>query len=80
MFYLMLQTDMCLSNFTDWYVFIYISQNVLFLDEIMERIREAGFHIAARKETDVTMEIAKEFYKDVADKPYFDELTEHMTS
>jgi len=49
-------------------------------DEIMNRIREAGFHIAARKKTELTKDIASEFYKEHADKDYFGDLTDHMTS
>ena len=45
----------------------------------MAKIKEAGFNIAAKKETELTPEIAKEFYKDLQDKEYFEELTEHMT-
>ena len=44
----------------------------------MERIREAGFHIAARKETELTKEIAEQFYKGQEGESYFGDLTEHM--
>ena len=44
----------------------------------MDKIKEAGFHIAARKETELTKDIAEQFYKDLADKEYFGDLTEHM--
>ncbi len=50
-----------------------------FVDEIMERIREAGFHIAARQETEVTQQIAEEFYSEHKGKDYFDDLTQHMS-
>ena len=46
----------------------------------MAKIKEAGFHIAARKETELTPELAQQFYKDIAGKEYFGDLTEHMTS
>ncbi|CAH1788238.1 unnamed protein product [Owenia fusiformis] len=49
-------------------------------DEIMDKIKEAGFHIAARKETELTKEMAEAFYKDQNDKEFFSDLTEHMTS
>ncbi len=51
----------------------------VFTDEIMDKIKEAGFHIAARKETELTKEMAEEFYKEHKDKDYFSDLTEHMT-
>jgi len=49
-------------------------------DEIMKTIKEAGFHIAAKKQTELTKEIAAEFYKEHQDKEYFDDLTTHMSS
>ena len=48
------------------------------VDEIMDRIREAGFHIAARKETELTKDVAEQFYSDHKDKEYFNDLVEHM--
>ena len=45
----------------------------------MDKIKEAGFHIAARKETRLTPEIAKQFYHDLEGKEYYGDLTEHMT-
>ena len=44
----------------------------------MAKIREAGFHIAARKETELTKDIAEQFYGEHKDKEYFSDLTEHM--
>jgi nucleoside diphosphate kinase len=35
-----------------------------FSDEIIERIHEAGFRIAARKETTLSRDVAEEFYAD----------------
>ncbi|XP_067686636.1 thioredoxin domain-containing protein 6-like isoform X7 [Haliotis asinina] len=49
-------------------------------DEIIEKIKEAGFKIALHKEMTLTEEQAKEFYKEHTDKPYFDELIARMTS
>ena len=51
----------------------------MFSDEIMSKIKEAGFNIAARKETEISKEIAEQFYGDLKDKEYFSDLTEHMT-
>ena len=48
-------------------------------DEIMKRVKEAGFHIAARKETELTKDIAEQFYQEHADKEYYNDLVEHMT-
>ncbi len=53
--------------------------HICITEEIMTRIREAGFHIAARKETELTQEIAQQFYRDQEGKEYFGTLTEHMT-
>ncbi|XP_060586784.1 thioredoxin domain-containing protein 3 homolog isoform X18 [Ruditapes philippinarum] len=49
-------------------------------DEIIDKIHEAGFRIAARKETTLSKEIAEEFYADHKDKEYYNELVDHMTS
>ena len=48
-------------------------------DEIMDKIKEAGFHIAARKETSIDADIAKQFYGDLQDKEYFPDLVDHMS-
>ncbi len=55
-----------------------LSFSLSLTDEIMARIREAGFHIAARKETELTRDIAEQFYSDHRDRDYFSALTEHM--
>lgn len=51
---------------------------VLSTDEIVEKIHEAGFRIAARKETQLTREIAEQFYADQKGTEHFDDLVEHM--
>lgn len=48
-------------------------------DAIIDKIHEAGFRIAARKETTITRDIAEKFYEDQKDKEYFNDLVEHMT-
>ena len=45
----------------------------------MKKVKEAGFHIAARKETELTKDIAEQFYADHAEKEYYGDLVEHMT-
>ena len=50
-----------------------------FSDEIIDRIHEAGFRIAARKETTLSRDVAEEFYADHKDKDYYNELVDHMT-
>ena len=52
---------------------------LLFLDAIIEKIKEAGFHVAARKETTLTKDIAMMLYKQNADQEYHNDLIEHMT-
>ncbi|XP_021351891.1 thioredoxin domain-containing protein 3 homolog isoform X15 [Mizuhopecten yessoensis] len=49
-------------------------------DEIIEKVHDAGFKIAARKETTLSREIAEEFYSDHKDKDYYNDLVEHMSS
>ena len=48
-------------------------------DAIIDKIHEAGFRIAARKETTITRDIAEKFYEDQKDKEFFNDLVEHMT-
>ena len=45
----------------------------------MDKIKEAGFHIAARKETDLSKDMAEQFYQDLSDKEYYGDLVDHMT-
>lgn len=52
---------------------------LLFTDEIIDRIHESGFRIAAQKETNLTRELAEEFYAEHKGKEYYDDLVEHMT-
>ncbi|ELT87722.1 hypothetical protein CAPTEDRAFT_96991 [Capitella teleta] len=49
-------------------------------DAIIDRIKEAGFHVAARKETELTADIAEQFYKGVEGKEFYGDLVKHMTS
>ncbi|CAH8291804.1 unnamed protein product [Schistosoma turkestanicum] len=49
-------------------------------DEIIERIKSAGFHVAARKETTLTKDLARQLYEGCSDQPFYDDLVEHMTS
>ncbi|XP_061183794.1 thioredoxin domain-containing protein 6-like isoform X2 [Saccostrea echinata] len=49
-------------------------------DEIIDRIHESGFKIAATKEQQLTRELAEEFYADHKGKDYYEDLVEHMTS
>ncbi|ORZ35331.1 nucleoside diphosphate kinase [Catenaria anguillulae PL171] len=48
--------------------------------EIMQKIEERGFRIVDKKQFTMTMETAKEFYRDHVGKPFYDELTQWMTS
>ncbi|XP_067934512.1 thioredoxin domain-containing protein 3 homolog isoform X2 [Watersipora subatra] len=49
-------------------------------DNILSKIKEAGFHVAARKETTLTKDIASMLYKQNEGEDYFGDLIEHMTS
>ncbi|KAL8583280.1 hypothetical protein ACOMHN_043057 [Nucella lapillus] len=49
-------------------------------DAIIDKIHQAGFRIAARKETVITREIAESIYEDQKDKEYFNDLVEQMIS
>lgn len=58
---------------------IQISLQYLLLDAIIDKIHEAGFRIAAQKETKITREIAESIYADQKDKEYFNNLVEYVT-
>ncbi|XP_018421443.1 PREDICTED: thioredoxin domain-containing protein 6 [Nanorana parkeri] len=47
-------------------------------DEIMERIQGAGFTISQIKETNLSQEMAEEFYKEHKGKPFYEQLVEYM--
>lgn len=47
---------------------------------ILAKINEAGFRIAAMKYTQITKEQAKRFYEVHKDRPFYDELTDFMSS
>ncbi|GFR63332.1 thioredoxin domain-containing protein 3-like protein, partial [Elysia marginata] len=49
-------------------------------DAIIDKIHEAGFKIAARKETVITQDIAEILYPHCKDKEYYDDLVTSMTS
>ncbi|XP_063724854.1 thioredoxin domain-containing protein 6-like isoform X3 [Symsagittifera roscoffensis] len=49
-------------------------------EEIMARIREAGFEVSSQKESHLTKEMAESFYGEHADKEFFDQLVEFMSS
>ncbi|KAF2983947.1 hypothetical protein EK904_005306, partial [Melospiza melodia maxima] len=48
-------------------------------DEILKKVKEAGFNIAKIKEQALTREMALHFYKDHEGKPFFDDLVNFMT-
>lgn len=49
-------------------------------DEIIDKIHEAGFRIAARKETTITKEIVELMYPNQTEKEYYGDLVDSMTS
>ncbi|OWK59223.1 Thioredoxin domain-containing protein 3 [Lonchura striata] len=48
-------------------------------DEIMKKVKEAGFSISKVKEQALTREMAAHFYKDHEGKPFYEELVNFMT-
>lgn len=52
---------------------------VTLLDEIMKKVKEAGFSISKVKEKSLTREMAAQFYKDHKGKPFFEDLVNCMT-
>ncbi|CAB3983118.1 thioredoxin domain-containing 3 homolog isoform X4 [Paramuricea clavata] len=49
-------------------------------DEIMDKIKEAGFSIAMAKEVDLTREEAEDFYAEHKGKDFFESLVQNMCS
>ncbi|NXP30592.1 TXND3 protein, partial [Leiothrix lutea] len=48
-------------------------------DEIIQKVKDAGFSISKVKEQALTREMAAQFYKDHEGKPFFEELVNCMT-
>lgn len=61
------------KSFT-WNNFVFVS-----IDEIIEKIKEAGFKIALQKVIQLTKAEAEEFYNEHKEQEYFEELTEQMS-
>ena len=53
--------------------------SLLLADEIMETIKQSGFHIAARQETTMSREVVEQMYKDAKDRDYYEDLVNYMT-
>uniref|UniRef100_A0A8C5U8B8 NME/NM23 family member 8 n=1 Tax=Malurus cyaneus samueli TaxID=2593467 RepID=A0A8C5U8B8_9PASS len=49
-------------------------------EEIMKRVKQAGFSISKVKEQALTREMAAQFYKDHEGKPFFEDLVNCMTA
>ncbi|KAK2560505.1 Thioredoxin domain-containing protein 3-like protein [Acropora cervicornis] len=49
-------------------------------DDVIQRIKEAGFKIQFEKEVTLTKELASQFYHEHEGKDFFDGLTDHMAS
>ena len=48
-------------------------------DEILEKIKEAGFSVAMQKEVRLSPEQAAEFYKEHEGQPYYEDLVNKMS-
>jgi len=51
-----------------------------YIGAILAKINEGGFRIAAMKYTKITKEQAKKFYEVHKDRPFYNELTDFMSS
>ena len=49
------------------------------IDQILDKIKEAGFNVSLTKETCLTKEIAEQFYSEHKDKEFFGDLTDFMS-
>ncbi|KAA3673001.1 thioredoxin domain-containing protein 3 [Paragonimus westermani] len=48
-------------------------------DEIAEQIKSAGFHVAARRDTQLSEDLAEQLYSNLKDEPFYEDLVRHMT-
>ena len=48
-------------------------------DEILDKIKEAGFSVAMQKVVELTAEQAGEFYKEHEGQPYYETLVSRMS-
>lgn len=48
-------------------------------EEVIQRIKEAGFKIQFEKEVTLTKDLASQFYQEHEGKDFFEGLTDHMT-
>lgn len=48
-------------------------------DDILEKIKEAGFSVAMQKEVRLSPEQAAEFYKEHEGQPYYEDLVNKMS-
>ncbi|XP_060137033.1 thioredoxin domain-containing protein 3 [Zootoca vivipara] len=48
-------------------------------DEIIQEVKEAGFIISEMKETNISPELAAQFYKNQEGKPFYDQLINYMS-
>ena len=51
-----------------------------FVDQINEMIKSKGLSILKSKKTNISSEIAKQFYAEHSEKPFFNELVDFITS
>ena len=51
-----------------------------FVDQINEMIESKGLSILKSKKTNISSEIAKQFYAEHSEKPFFNELVDFITS
>ena len=51
-----------------------------FVDQINEMIESKGLSILKSKKTNISSEIAKQFYSEHSEKPFFNELVDFITS
>jgi nucleoside-diphosphate kinase len=53
---------------------------VAYKDEILHRIKDNGFEIAMSKTVQLDKAAAEEFYSELKEKPFFNDLVKEMTS
>lgn len=60
----------------DFALTFFLSANT---EDVIQRIKEAGFKIQFEKEVTLTKELASQFYREHDGKEFFEGLTDHMS-
>ena len=58
--------------------YLFVGFRLANTEEVIQRIKEAGFKIQFEKEVTLTKDVASQFYQEHEGKDFFEGLTDHM--